>query len=513
MGQSQFPALSRIERRAALKGALRSALVVTAASAFSGRHSLAADIPAVGNHGKKVVLSDDAILDLQKNLRGAVILPSNPEYDATRRLWNGVFDLRPALIARCASAEDVQNAVRFARSHDLLVAVRCGGHTYAGHSGCNGGMVIDLRPIDAIEVDPQAQIARVGGGSLLGGMDRATMAHGLATTAGVISHTGIGGLATGGGQGRLQRKFGLTIDNIRAVEVVTADGRLLRASAAENPDLYWAVRGGGGNFGIVTKFEMQLHKVDAEVSTFSYTFPIARAQDLMKLYFDFSAAAPDELSVGAGLRTSAKGETTVSISGGYIGAPEAAEKLLAPIKSLGTPVATRVGGIDYVKLQSAADAATAVGRGYYTRVAFHTRGDEKLGAAMIDVMTKAPVPGMSLGFSQQGGASGRVAQDATAFANRDAQYQISLSMDWDDPQEGPDKTKNSRERWAQIKPLTDGGVYVNHAVDDDLTEIPKNYRGNYARLADLKAKFDPTNFFHLNANIAPKAAGASKKPT
>ena len=501
MGQSQFPALSRIERRAALKGALRSALVVTAASAFSGRHSLAADIPAVGNHGKKVVLSDDAILDLQKNLRGAVILPSNPEYDATRRLWNGVFDLRPALIARCASAEDVQNAVRFARSHDLLVAVRCGGHTYAGHSGCNGGMVIDLRPIDAIEVDPQAQIARVGGGSLLGGMDRATMAHGLATTAGVISHTGIGGLATGGGQGRLQRKFGLTIDNIRAVEVVTADGRLLRASAAENPDLYWAVRGGGGNFGIVTKFEMQLHKVDAEVSTFSYTFPIARAQDLMKLYFDFSAAAPDELSVGAGLRTSAKGETTVSISGGYIGAPEAAEKLLAPIKSLGTPVATRVGGIDYVKLQSAADAATAVGRGYYTRV------------AMIDVMTKAPVPGMSLGFSQQGGASGRVAQDATAFANRDAQYQISLSMDWDDPQEGPDKTKNSRERWAQIKPLTDGGVYVNHAVDDDLTEIPKNYRGNYARLADLKAKFDPTNFFHLNANIAPKAAGASKKPT
>ena len=227
-----------------------------------------------------------------------------------------MFDLRPALIARCASAEDVQNAVRFARSHDLLVAVRCGGHTYAGHSGCNGGMVIDLRPIDAIEVDPQAQIARVGGGSLLGGMDRATMAHGLATTAGVISHTGIGGLATGGGQGRLQRKFGLTVDNIRAVEVVTADGRLLRASATENPDLYWAVRGGGGNFGIVTKFEMQLHKVDAEVSTFSYTFPIARAPDLMKLYFDFSAAATDELSVSAGLRTSAKGETTVSISGG-----------------------------------------------------------------------------------------------------------------------------------------------------------------------------------------------------
>ncbi len=511
MVQSQSLAHTRVARRAALRGVLRSALAVTAASTFPGRDAFAADTQAIGSHGNKVVLSDAAVVDLQKNLRGAVILPSNLEYDATRRLWNGVFDLRPALIARCASPQDVQNAVRFARGHDLLVAVRCGGHTYAGHSGCNGGMVIDLRPIDGVEVDAKAQVARVGGGSLLGTMDRATMAHGLATTAGVISHTGIGGLATGGGQGRLQRKHGLTIDNIRAVEVVTADGRLLRASASENPDLYWAVRGGGGNFGIVTMFEMQLHAIAPEVSTFSYTFPVARAQDVMKLYFVFSAAAPDELSVSAGLRTSAKGETTVSISGGYIGSPAAMEKLLEPIKSLGTPVATRVGGIDYVKLQSAADAATAVGRGYYARVAFHTRPDEKLGAAMIDVMTKVPVPGMSLGFSQQGGASGRVAQDATAFANRDAQYQVSLSTDWDDPQEGPAKMKGGREIWNRIKPLTDGGFYVNHAVEDDLAEIPKNYGGNYARLAELKAKFDPTNFFHLNANIAPKKGGSKQR--
>lgn len=225
---------TRFARRDALKSALRSAVGITAASTFAGR-SYAAETKASGSKGNKVALSDAAVMDLQKSLRGAVLLPSSPDYEETRKLWNGEFDRHPALIAKVASAEDVQNAVRFARAHDLLVAVRCGGHSYMGQSSCDSGLVIDMRAINAVQVDAPGRVARVGGGALLGAMDAATMQHGLATTAGVIAHTGIGGLATGGGQGRLQRNFGMTVDNIRGVEIVTADGRLLKANAFENP--------------------------------------------------------------------------------------------------------------------------------------------------------------------------------------------------------------------------------------------------------------------------------------
>ena len=500
------PDWSRIERRALLKAALRSGVAVAAASTFPAGNGFAADLQATASHGNTVVLSDAAVIDLQRNLHGPVILASSPDYESARRLWNGTFDRHPALIAKCASAADVQSAVQFARSHELLVAVRCGGHSYSGQSSCDGGMVIDLGLFNSVEVDPGARVARVSGGTFLGEMDRATMAHGLATTAGVVSHTGIGGLATGGGQGRLQRKFGLTVDNIRSVEVVTADGRLLRASAAENSDLYWAVRGGGGNFGIVSMFEMQLHQIDPTVTSFSYVFPVGRAKDVMKFYFDFSPAAPDDLSLSAGLRTSDKGETTISISGGYIGSPQAAETVMEPIKLLGTPISARISGINYLTLQSAADAAFKPGRNYYTRVAFQNSVDPKLGDAMVDSMTQTPRPHMSLALSQQGGASGRIAQDATAYPNRDAQYQLSMSVDWDDPKDGPGYLKQARELWSEIKPRTDGGFYTNHTVDESEAEIRKNYGGNYARLVTIKTKYDPTNFFHLNANVKPKNA-------
>ncbi len=501
----------RVARREALKGALRSAVAITAGSAFTGR-AYAAETKATGYKGNKVTLSDAAVMDLQKSLRGAVLLPTSPDYEETRKLWNGEFNnLNPAMIAKVATAEDVQNAVRFARAHDLLVAVRCGGHSYMGQSSCDGGLVIDMRAIGDVQVDAAAKTARVGGGALLGAMDAATMKYGLATTAGVIAHTGIGGLATGGGQGRLQRNFGMTVDNIRGVEVVTADGRLLKANATENADLYWAVRGGGGNFGIVTAFDMQLHAIDPKVTSYNFAFPMSRVKDAMKFYLDFSANAPDSLSVSFGLRSPEKGEATCSISGGFIGTPQAAEKLLEPIKVLGTPVGTpRLSDIEYVKIQSAGDAANPHGGHYYMRVAYQNTPDMKLGEHVIEVMSRAPVPGLNLGFSQQGGAGARVPVEATAYANRPAQYQLALQTKWEDPAQGPDLIKKVRERWNDIKPATNGGFYVNHAADEDMNEAAKNYGANYPRLVEIKTKYDPTNFFHRNFNIVPKKQSAQK---
>jgi FAD/FMN-containing dehydrogenase len=425
------------------------------------------------------MLSDAAVANLQKSLRTPVILPSSADYNAARRVWAPWIDRRPALIAKCASAAEVQSAVQFAKAHDLLTAVRCGGHSYAGYSMCDGGMVIDLSPFNSAEVDVGKKIARVTGGALLGNLDRAGAAHGLATTAGVVSHTGIGGLATGGGQGRLARKFGLTLDNIRGVEIVTADGRLLRANATENPDLYWAVRGGGGNFGVVTTFELQLHELDPTVTSFSYTYPLAQAKDILRLYLDMSANASDDMGLSAGLRSSDKGPTTVSISGTYIGSRQAAEAALAPVIKYGSPISTRIEAMDYVKLQSIADGSLFSTRLSYMRSGFFSHVDPKVIDIMVDYMSRPTTPPRaSARFAQQGGAISRI--DA------------ALSI------------KHVRELWSAVAPMSTGGVYPNIAYDDGEERIRKSYRGNYNRLAEVKAKYDPTNFFHMNPNIKPR---------
>jgi FAD/FMN-containing dehydrogenase len=491
-----------VERRTLLK----SALGVAAASTFPVGNGFAADLQAVASRGATTVLSDKALADLQKNLRGEVILPTSPDYESARHLWNGTFDRHPALIARCAGADDVVSAVQFAKSHDLLVAVRCGGHSYSGQSGCDGGMVIDLSPMKTVEVDAGARIARVAGGTLLGGLDRGAAAHGLGTTAGFVSHTGVGGLTLGGGQGRLQRKFGLTIDNLRGVEIVTADGTLRRANKDENPDLYWAVRGGGGNFGAVTQFEFQLHPLDPTVTAFSFAYPLDKAKDVLKFFFAFNADAPDELNASVGMRTPAQGDATVSISGTYIGPPKAAEAALAKVAAFGSPVGSRVVGANYVELQASADAVYAPGRGYYSRSGFFNRVDPKLADTLVDVFRRTLMPKTSVSCGSQGGFSGRVAQDATAYAHRDAIYQVSVSADWDDAKNGAAYMKYCRDVWAELQPMSDGGFYINQTTDEGEAQIRANYRANYGRLVEVKTKFDPTNFFHLNANIRPKAA-------
>jgi len=492
---------TRIDRRALLRGVA----AVAAVSSVPWRQSFALDALSSGGH--PVALSEAALADLQKSIQGQVILPSSAQYDSARRVWNPRIDGRPALIAMCSSVADVQATVQFARSHDLLTAVRCGGHSYAGFSMPNGGLVIDLSSINGVEVDPTKQRAWVDGGARLGNLDRATAPHGLATTAGVVSHTGVGGLATVCGQGRLARKHGYTIDNIRALELVTAEGRLVRANSTENPDLFWAVRGGSGNFGIVTKFEFELYELDPSVTSFSYVYGLDQAKAMMDLYFELSEHVPNEMSLSAGLNTSDKGETTASISGTYLGTPEAAEKLLAPLAPLGTPARKRLDAIDYVKLQSIADGTSLFSpRAVYYRSGYFNHVDSRLTTVFVDYVTKSARPGTSIRFSQQGGVAGKVPTHATAFADRDALHQCAVDVEWTGPNDEAQQRKYADDSWAVLAPMSDGSFYLNFATDLSDAEVRRTFRGNYPRLVDVKTKYDPKNFFHLNPNIKPRSA-------
>jgi FAD/FMN-containing dehydrogenase len=488
----------RLDRRMLLRGAI----AVAAASASPWRTASAAS--AVNNAGAEIELTDANIADLQKSIQGTVILPSSSDYNEERRVWSPAFDRKPALIVKATSTKDVQAAVQFARAHDILTAVRCGGHSYAGFSMVDNGMVIDLKLFNGVTVDPTKKIAHVAGGALLGNLDRATAPHKLATTAGVVSHTGVGGLATGGGQGRLGRKFGLTCDNNLGVEMVLADGSIVRANAKENPDLYWAVRGGSGNFGIVTDFEFQLHEYDGIVTSLSYTFPAEKAKDLMKVFAEMSAKAPLELTLSGGLRTSDRGETACSLSGTFLGTKQAGEAAFAAVASLGAPINTRIDEMEYVKLQSIADGNVHSDRFGYGKYAFFRQLDPKFVDMVLDYVTRANTPRTAISFGTQGGMIAKVKENATAYANRDGIYQCGISTNWKAGEDATAGHKHVREVLAMIEPASTGGFYINELYDDTEERIRKSFRGNYARLVDIKTKVDPTNFFHLNPNIKPK---------
>ncbi len=489
---------SRFNRRALLRGVIG----VAAASASPWRTAQAA--PALASGGAKIELSDAAVSDLQKSIKGTVILPASPDYERARRVWSPVYDRKPALIANCTSLDDIKATLQFARKNDLLTAIRCGGHSSSGYSTVDGGLIMDISGFNGVEVDPAKKIARVKGGSFLGHLDRATAPHKLATTAGTVSHTGVGGLATGGGQGRLARKFGLTIDNFLEAEVLLADGRLVRANTKENPDLFWAVRGGGGNFGIVTEFVFQLHDFEQVISSFSYTFPVDKVKDTLKLYLEMCAAAPPELSLSANMRISDRGTVTAGISGNFLGPKAAAEKAVAALQVLGTPVAYRMDEMAYVRQQSVGDGPVLSDRFAYGRNSFFSKLDAKTIDMLVDEMMRAAVPRTSIRFAYQGGAISKVAASATAFAQRDGLFSCSVDVDWAagvDPAPG---IKHVRDFHKQFESLTTGGPYVNAIYDDPEDRIRQAYRGNYKRLVDIKTKVDPTNFFHMNANIKPK---------
>lgn len=458
--------------------------------------------PAPRTHTEETTGAPD-VDDFRRRLRGQLVLPGSAGYEDARKVWNGTIDKRPAMIAFCTGTDDVRAAVAFARSRGLLVSVRSGGHNIAGNSVCDDGLVIDLSRMKAVEVDPDRRIAQAGAGVTLGEFDGATQAFGLATTMGVNSDTGIAGLTLGGGFGKLGRKYGLACDNLIAAEVVTADGRVLRASATENADLFWGLRGGGGNFGIVTAFEYRLHPVGPAVLSGALTYRYRDAADALRFYHDFASMAPDELSVDAALASTPTGERVFSISVCYCGQAAAGERVLAPLRAYGSPLEDRIALVPYLQVQSAGDRLFPRGRRYYWKAQFMKEIADAAIDTMLEVYAAAPSVLSLLVFQQVGGAIARVPASETAYGNRDAAYDCFPISIWQDPAEDEVNIRWARDLWGALTPFSTGGVYANNLGDEGEDRVQAAYGHNYQRLVTLKNKYDPTNIFRLNQNVRP----------
>jgi len=452
-------------------------------------------------------LAESTLQALRADFRGTLIEPGTAGYDEARSVWNGNIDKRPALIARCSGVADVVAAVNFARDNGLVVAVRGGGHNAAGYGTCDDGIVIDLSPMKGVRVDPAARTAFVQGGATWADFDRETQVFGLATTGGTVSNTGVGGLTLGGGIGWLQGEHGLSCDNLLSADVVTADGRCLRASATENPDLFWGLRGGGGNFGAVTAFEFKLHPVGPLVLGGMVVHPQSEAKAVLRFYREFAQRLPDAGGIsGAALLTLPDGTPAVAMLLVYNGPLDEGERVLAPARQFGSPIADLIQPMPYCVRQTLLDEAFAA----HGIQRYWKSGDAaELSDAIIDLLVEGaagcPSPLSSIALFRLQGAFARVAPDATAFALREPLWDLNVVSQWIDPGDSEQNIGWARGLWAQVEPLTGGGrVYVNHfAADDKPERIRASYGPNYERLAALKRRYDPENLFRLNPNIRP----------
>jgi hypothetical protein len=441
----------------------------------------------------------------RSSLRGQSLCQGEQDYDTARSVHNALIDRRPAIIAKCAGAADVIACVRFAREQGLLTAVRGGGHSIAGKAVCDDGLVIDLSAMKGIRVDIGRKTVRAEPGLTIGEFDRETQAFGLATTMGVISTTGISGLTLGGGMGWLIGKYGLACDNLLSVDIVTADGHLLTASASENEELFWGVRGGGGNFGVVTSFEYQLHEVGPVLGG-GVLYPVEKAKEVLRYYREFTETCPDELSTQAGRLTMPDGSKVIGIAGCYCGTPERGEKVLAPLRNFGSPVADLFGIIPYVQMQTMFDSWFPRGRQSYWKANF-LRG---LGDEAVDVFSEfaatTPSPDTTGPWLERmQGAATRVGTTDTAFAHRTYPYNLLILSSWSDPTDAEKNIRWTRECWDAMRPFMAAGTYVNYLEDEGDPRSRDAYGANYDRLVALKNRFDPTNLFRMNHNIAPAA--------
>jgi hypothetical protein len=450
--------------------------------------------------------------ELRTRFRGALLRPGEEGYDEARRVWNGAIDRRPALIARCAGADDVAAAVRFARERDLVISVRGGGHAVAGHAVCDDGVMIDLSLMKAVCVDPDARAARAAGGVLWRELDAATQSFGLATTGGVISHTGIGGLTLGGGLGHIMRKFGLTVDNLRGVDLVTAEGEHVRADADTEPELFWGLRGGGGNFGIATAFEYDLHPLGPMVLGGSVFWPADDGPDVLRRVREYLPEAPDELGVAFSLMLapplpvmppSRVGKPAVALVLVWAGDPADGQRALAPLREVGSPLADSVAVVPYVFIQSMLDGGAPHGRHYYWKS--HRFPD--LDDAVIDVFLER-LAAMTSPFAQitgwaMGGAVSRVDPDATAVGEREDGIDVSFAIGWQPNDPEPERHRDwSRSAWQALQPYSTG-IYANFISDEGEEGIEAAYGDRRARLSALKTMWDPDNALRMNANIRP----------
>jgi hypothetical protein len=460
------------------------------------------DLPAKTLTGGETVLRGPSIEAFAASLRGAVLLASSADYNSTRRVWNALFDKKPALIARCTGAADVQQAVNFAREHQLLTAVRAGGHSYSGKSSCDGGLMIDLQPMQGVRVDPEIKRAYLASGSLLGLLDHECAAYGLATTAGTVSHTGAAGLTLGGGLGRLGRHFGLTCDNALSFDIVTADGRFLRANDKENPDLYWGLRGGGGNFGVVTSIEYRLHDMDPVILGGNIVWPIDQARDVLRYYRDIAVDAPDAVNLDPVLHYGPDG-AVVEIEVCWSGEHAQGETWLRKLRAFGKPRSDNIAPMQYVSLQSSEDEMLAPGRYYYMKTGMLTQLKDDGIDHIVDSFRRMP-DWYLVFFDHCGGAYRHMSPTATAFPNRDMQFTLGTHSIWPSKDGIEENTEKMRANWKELAPLT-RGFYTNY-VDTDVTMAGyrENYGPNFERLVALKAKYDPHNLFRLNANVPPK---------
>ena len=447
------------------------------------------------------VLDNAAVEDFAAGLLGALIRPGDGDYATTRKVWNGMIDKYPALIVRCASADDVVRAVTFARSQNLLVSVRGGGHSTAGFAICDGGLVIDLSQMKGISVDPHKRTARAEPGLTLKELIAATQPHGLATTTGVVSDTGIAGLTLGGGLGWLMGTYGLACDNVLSFEVVTADGQVRHASADENSDLYWALRGGGGNFGVVTAFEYWLHPL-GKVLAGMVVHPMARAKEVLRFYRDFTASAPDELTACAALLTSPDGHPAIAVIVCYSGSLEAGEHVVAPLRQVGPPILDLIHPMDYLDLIQMLDAGNPPGRHYYEKGCSVKHLTDEAIEAIVAAGAALTSPYSLVLIQHMHGAASRIAPRATAFALRGEYYLPLFVAQW--PAGAADRhIAWSRASWAALQPFASQGTYVNFMAADETDRVRAAYGVNYERLVALKNQYDTTNFFCSNQNIQP----------
>jgi FAD/FMN-containing dehydrogenase len=470
--------------------------------------TISSSLVAKTGAGEEVTIEEAALKELKGALRGNLLLADSEGYDTARRVLNPSIDKHPALIVQPSGATDVSSAVAFARDNDLLVAVKCGGHSFSGKSTCDGGMQIDLSLMRGARVDRNSKRAHVAGGSLLGDLDHECMAQGLVTTAGTVSHTGVGGLSLGGGFGRLARKYGLTLDNIKSVDVVTADGKLRHASSEENPDLFWGVRGGGGNFGIVTNFEFGLHEMNRTVIAGDVVFPIDRLRELLGFYAEYSLQAPDELSLDFIAALPPGGAPgAVIIHAVWSGDHAAADKALEPLTKLGDPVANTIGPADYVALQRQWDDTDPRHGGNYIKSGFVSDISSAQLDAIADGFDGHPDRDTTFFYQQSGGAINRVAEDATAFPNRNAANGPAVVVSWNEGADPAPHVDYIRSYWSTIEQFTDG-FYTNTGDFESRAALKSNYRGNHQRLVKLKDRYDPGNLFRLNMNVPPSGQGA-----
>ena len=463
--------------------------------------------------GREIDLPDDTLNGLKTRLRGPVILPGEAGYDESRSVWNAMIDRRPAAVARCLGTADVIACVQFAREHDLLLCIKGGGHNIAGLATADGALMLDMSLLRGVWVDPERKIARAQAGCVLGDVDRETQLHGLAAVLGFVSATGIAGLTLGGGFGYLTRRFGWTTDNVTGMDLVTADGRLVRASGEENPDLFWGLRGGGGNFGVVTGIDYKLHPVGPEIVGGLVAWPQSEAPRVLELYRTLAEEAPPELTLVTMLRNAppapwlpkdVHGKPIIAILACHSGSPEEGEKAVAPIKAFGTPLGDVLVRRPYAQMQSLLDATQPKGRRYYWKSEYLPRIEPALCEKAMEHAARIRSPHSAVILFQLGGALSELEEGHSPVGNRDARYVLNVAGSWEQAADDAANMEWARAAWNDMRSFSTGGTYINFLTQDEGPERTRAALGKgLQRLAEVKAQWDPRNVFRTNRNVAP----------